>query len=616
MNLIFLTFVFPLIGFLLLSFSRGRLSENLSALIGVGAVGLAALFAFIAIWQFNVSPPPGGVYTQELWRWMSVDGFEPNFTLYLDGLSVTMLGVVTGVGFLIHLFASWYMRGEEGYSRFFSYTNLFIASMLFLVLADNLLFLYLGWEGVGLCSYLLIGFYYSHRENGNAALKAFIVTRIGDVFMAIGLFILFQQLGTLNIQELMVRAPAHFQVGDFWIVMATLMLLGGAVGKSAQLPLQTWLADAMAGPTPVSALIHAATMVTAGVYLIARTHGLFALAPDILHLVGIVGGVTLVLAGFAALVQTDIKRILAYSTMSQIGYMFLALGVGAWQAAIFHLMTHAFFKALLFLASGSVILGCHHEQNIFKMGGLWKKMPLAYASFLVGGAALSALPLITVGFYSKDEILWEAFASGNTHLLYAGLLGAFMTSIYTFRLIFITFHGKAHTEAHAGQGISHWLPLSVLIVLSTFIGAWIHPPLAGVLPESAGHGGGEAKHSLEIASGAIALAGILLAAVLFLGKRRVATAIAQSGPGRFLSAWWFAAWGFDWFYDKVLVKPYLAISHILRRDPLDQTIGLIPRLAKAGNSALSRTETGQLRWYAVSMAAGAVLVLGAILVAV
>jgi len=616
MNLIFLTFVFPLLGFLLLSFSRGRFSENLSALIGVGAAGLSALVAFYAIWQFNVAPPEGGVYTQLLWRWMSVDGFEPNFTLYLDGLSVTMMGVVTGVGFLIHLFASWYMRGEDGYSRFFAYTNLFIASMLFLVLGDNLLFIYFGWEGVGLCSYLLIGFYFSDRNNGNAALKAFIVTRIGDVFMAIGLFILFQQLGTLNIQELLVRAPQHFKAGDFWIVLATLMLLGGAVGKSAQLPLQTWLADAMAGPTPVSALIHAATMVTAGVYLIARTHGLFSLAPDVLHLVGIVGAVTLVLAGFAALVQTDIKRILAYSTMSQIGYMFLALGVGAWDGAIFHLMIHAFFKALLFLASGSVILACHHEQNIFKMGGLWKKIPLAYASFIVGGAALAALPVITAGFYSKDEILWEAFASGHQYLLYAGLVGAFMTSLYTFRLIFITFHGEAKTEAHAGHGIAHWLPLSVLIVLSTFIGAWIHPPLAGVLPESVGHAGGEAKHSLEITSGAIALAGILLAALLFLGKRTVATSIANSGLGRALSAWWYAAWGFDWLYDKLFVKPYLAISHMLRKDPIDQIIGLIPKLAKGGNGAMSRTETGQLRWYTVSLAAGAVLVLGAVLVAV
>ena len=253
MNLLFLTFVFPLIGFLLLSFSRGRFSENLSALIGVGSVGLSAATAAYVIWQFNVAPPEGGAYSQLLWQWMSVDGFAPTFTLHLDGLSVTMLGVVTGVGFLIHLFASWYMRGEAGYSRFFSYTNLFIASMLFLILGDNLLFIYFGWEGVGLCSYLLIGFYYSNRNNGNAALKAFIVTRIGDVFMAIGLFILFAQLGTLNVQELLVLAPQKFQAGDTWMVLATLMLLGGAVGKSAQLPLQTWLADAMAGQ--VSGLI-------------------------------------------------------------------------------------------------------------------------------------------------------------------------------------------------------------------------------------------------------------------------------------------------------------------------------------------------------------------------
>jgi NADH-quinone oxidoreductase subunit L len=613
MNLLFLTCVFPLLGWFLLAFSRGRFSENLSALIGVGSVGLSALTAAWVIVQFNLNPPENGVFTQVLWQWMSVAGFAPSFTLYLDGLSLTMLGVVTGVGFLIHLFASWYMRGEEGYSRFFAYTSLFIFSMLLLVLGDNLLVLYFGWEGVGLCSYLLIGFYFKHTANGNAALKAFIVTRIGDVFMAIGLFILFLHLGTLNIQELMVLAPQKYVEGDSWLWIATLMLLGGAVGKSAQLPLQTWLADAMAGPTPVSALIHAATMVTAGVYLIARTHGLFLLTPEILELVGIVGGVTLVLAGFAALVQTDIKRILAYSTMSQIGYMFLALGVGAWDAAIFHLMTHAFFKALLFLASGAVINACHHEQNIFKMGGLWKKLPLAYASFIVGGAALAALPLITAGFYSKDEILWEAFASGHQWLLYAGLAGAFLTSIYTFRLIFIAFHGEQKTEAHAGHGIAHWLPLVTLIVLSTFIGALISPPLAGVLPQSVGHAGGEAKHSLEIASGAIAIIGIVLAALLFLGKRSFATAVAQSAPGRFLSAWWFAAWGFDWLYDKLFVRPYLLLCRLLGHDPIDRSIGLIPRLARGGNALLASSETGQVRWYATSIAGGAVLVLAVLL---
>ncbi|UTH33780.1 NADH-quinone oxidoreductase subunit L [Ectopseudomonas hydrolytica] len=613
MNLLALTLFFPLLGWLLLAFSRGRLSENTSALIGVGSVGLAAASAAWVTADFLGNPPVGGAYSLTLWQWMRVEGLAPSFTLYLDGLSLTMLGVVTGVGFLIHLFASWYMRGEEGYSRFFAYTNLFIFSMLLLVLGDNLLVLFFGWEGVGLCSYLLIGFYYKHVPNGNAALKAFIVTRVGDVFLMIGLFLLFLNLGTLNIQELMTLAPQQYAAGDAWLWLATLMLLGGAVGKSAQLPLQTWLADAMAGPTPVSALIHAATMVTAGVYLIARTHGLFLLTPEILELVGIVGGVTLVLAGFAALVQTDIKRILAYSTMSQIGYMFLALGVGAWDAAIFHLMTHAFFKALLFLASGAVIHACHHEQNIFRMGGLWKKLPLAYASFVVGGAALAALPLLTAGFYSKDEILWEAFASGHRDLLYAGLVGAFLTSIYTFRLIFIAFHGEQKTEAHAGHGLAHNLPLLVLIVLSTFIGAWITPPLAGVLPQSAGHAGGEAKHSLELLSGLIAVSGIVLAALLFLGQRRVASAIAQSAPGRLLSALWFAAWGFDWLYDKLFVRPYLLLCRLLQRDPIDRGIRVIPLLARGGNALLASSQTGQVRWYAASVAGGAVLVLAVIL---
>lgn len=613
MNLLFLTCLFPLIGWLLLAFSRGRLSENMAALIGVGSVGLSAFCAAIVIWQFNMAPPEGGFYTQTLWQWMNVAGFQPKFTLYLDGLSATMLGVVTGVGFLIHLFASWYMRGEYGYSRFFAYTNLFIASMLFLVLGDNLLFLYFGWEGVGLCSYLLIGFYFSEVKNGNAALKAFIVTRIGDVFMAIGLFILLMHLGTLNIQELLTLAPQKYVAGDTWLWVATLMLLGGAVGKSAQLPLQTWLADAMAGPTPVSALIHAATMVTAGVYLIARTNGLFLLTPDVLELVGIVGGITLVLAGFAALVQTDIKRILAYSTMSQIGYMFLALGVGAWDAAIFHLMTHAFFKALLFLGSASVIHACHHEQNIFKMGGLWKKLPVAYASFVVGGAALAALPLVTAGFYSKDEILWEAFASGHSGLLYAGLAGAFLTSIYTFRLIFIAFHGEAKCEVHGSHSIAHDLPLGTLIVLSTFVGALITPPLAGVLPQSAGHAGGDAKHGLELLSGAIAVSGIILAAVLFLGQRTLATNIANSALGRFLSAWWYAAWGFDWLYDKLFVRPYLLICRLLGRDPVDQSLAAIPFVVRAGHLVLSKTETGSLRWYATSVVSGAVFVLAILL---
>src|SRR5476649_1900342 len=614
MNLLYLTILFPLIGFILLAFSRGRWSENTSATVGVGSIGLAALTTIYVGFDFMTQRAAGvEIFNQNLWNWMQVGDFNIAATLTLDGLSMTMLSVVTGVGFFIHMFASWYMRGEEGYSRFFAYTNLFIASMVILVLADNLLLMYLGWEGVGLCSYLLIGFYYTHPANGSAAMKAFIVTRVGDVFLAFALFILYRELGTLNIRELMVLAPQKLAVGDTAITWATLMLLGGAVGKSAQLPLQTWLADAMAGPTPVSALIHAATMVTAGVYLIARTHGLFLMAPDVLHLVGIIGAVTLVLAGFAALVQTDIKRVLAYSTMSQIGYMFLALGVQAWDAAIFHLMTHAFFKALLFLSSGSVILACHHEQNIFKMGGLRKSIPLVYVCFLVGGAALSALPIITAGFFSKDEILAGALANGHLNLMIAGLVGAFMTSLYTFRMIFIVFHGEEKIKAHAGKGITHHLPLLVLLVLSTFIGAMIVPPLKGVLPDTTELAHGSIL-TLEITSGIVAIVGILLAAALYLGKRSLVNSIAKSAIGRFFTVWWFHAWGFDWLYDMIFVKPYLAIAKLLQRDPLNTMMYLPAVLSRLGNRGLTLSANGQTRWYVASMGLGAVVVLALLLV--
>ncbi|MCR6653878.1 MAG: NADH-quinone oxidoreductase subunit L [Cellvibrionaceae bacterium] len=614
MNFLYLTFVFPALGFLLLATLRERLAENTAAVIGVGSIGLAALTTLYAGFDFTTaSPEPGGVYVQTLWTWMEVGDFSADFGLHLDGLALTMLGVITGVGFLIHLFASWYMRGETGYARFFSYMNLFVASMVLLVLGDNLALLYLGWEGVGLCSYLLIGFYYSDRANGRAAIKAFTVTRVGDVFLALGIFILWHQLGTLNIQEILVRAPEQWAAGDPLVVAAALMLLGGAVGKSAQLPLQTWLADAMAGPTPVSALIHAATMVTAGVYLIARTHTVFELAPDVLLLVGTLGAVTLVLAGFCALVQTDIKRVLAYSTMSQIGYMFLALGVGAWDAAVFHLMTHAFFKALLFLGAGAVIIACHHEQNILKMGGLWNKIPFVYACFLVGGGALAAVPFLTVGFFSKDAILLQVYASGHSGLFWAGLVGALFTSLYTFRLIFVVFHGEEKTHAHALHGISYWLPLGVLLVLSTFVGAFIPQPLEGVLPAFAMPITENAKHFVEFAAMGAGLAGIALAWVFFWGARRPATAVSSSLAGRLLTPLLASGGGFDWLYNLLFVKPFLLITHWNRRDIIDRSFNLLPCLASYGHGVMSRTENGRIRWYAASLVLGAVLLLGSAL---
>ncbi|WP_272522792.1 NADH-quinone oxidoreductase subunit L [Providencia sp. PROV202] len=616
MNLLYLTILFPLLGSVLLAFSRGRWSENVSAIIGAGSVGLAALVAFYAGSEFLAQPvlANGGYepYPQMLWTWMSVGNFTIPFSLSLDGLSLTMLGVVTGVGFLIHVYASWYMRGEEGYSRFFTYTNLFIASMVVLVLADNMMLMYLGWEGVGLCSYLLIGFYYTNPENGKAAMKAFFVTRIGDVFLAIGMFILYNELGTLNFSEMAQRAAQLSPEGLSMLNWATLMLLGGAVGKSAQLPLQTWLADAMAGPTPVSALIHAATMVTAGVYLIARTHGLFLLTPDILHLVGVVGAVTLLFAGFAALVQTDIKRVLAYSTMSQIGYMFLALGVQAWDAAIFHLMTHAFFKALLFLSAGSVIIACHHEQNIFKMGGLRKQIPFVYIVMLIGGSALAALPLFTSGFYSKDAILWGAKVDGQTVLLWAGILGALMTAIYTFRMIFIVFHGEAKIKAHKVKGITHTIPLAILAILATFVGAMIHQPLEGVFPAKPMEAE-DGKLFIEAISGGFAIAGLLIATFLYLFRRSIVDAIAKTAIGRFFSTWWYHAWGFDWLYDVIFVKPFKGIAWLLESDPINSLMNIPAHLSRWANKGLAVSENGQIRWYVASLGLGAVLILALLL---
>ncbi|HEQ1857409.1 TPA: NADH-quinone oxidoreductase subunit L [Providencia alcalifaciens] len=611
MNLLYLTILFPLLGSVLLAFSRGRWSENVSAIIGAGSVGLAALVAFYAGSEF-LTHGAGYVYPQMLWTWMSVGNFTIPFSLSLDGLSLTMLGVVTGVGFLIHVYASWYMRGEEGYSRFFTYTNLFIASMVVLVLADNMMLMYLGWEGVGLCSYLLIGFYYTNPENGKAAMKAFFVTRIGDVFLAIGMFILYNELGTLNFSEMAQRATQLSPEGLSMLNWATLMLLGGAVGKSAQLPLQTWLADAMAGPTPVSALIHAATMVTAGVYLIARTHGLFLLTPEILHLVGVVGAVTLLFAGFAALVQTDIKRVLAYSTMSQIGYMFLALGVQAWDAAIFHLMTHAFFKALLFLSAGSVIIACHHEQNIFKMGGLRKQIPFVYIVMLIGGSALAALPLFTSGFYSKDAILWGAKVDGQTVLLWAGIIGALMTAIYTFRMIFIVFHGEAKIKAHKVKGITHTVPLAILAILATFVGAMIHQPLEGVFPAKPMEAE-DGKLFIEAISGGFAIAGLLIATFLYLFRRSIVDAIAKTAIGRFFSTWWYHAWGFDWLYDVIFVKPFKGIAWLLESDPINSLMNIPAHLSRWANKGLAVSENGQIRWYVASLGLGAVLILALLL---
>ena len=622
---LFLIPALPLAGSLILALAGRRLSKTTIALVGVGSVGLSALLTMIMALEFMGSQ--AGAFTQTLWTWMKVGGFSANISFTLDALSLVMLFVITFVGFLILLYSAEFMESDEGYSRFFAYMNLFVGSMLTLVLADNLLLLYLGWEVVGLCSYLLIGFWYKDPVNGAAARKAFIVTRVGDTSLAIGLFLLYNDLGTLHIQELMQRASVEWQIGSPLAVAAAALLLGGALGKSAQLPLQTWLPDAMAGPTPVSALIHAATMVTAGVYLIARTHVLFTLAPTVQIAVAVIGAATLLLAGFSALTQKDIKRVLAYSTISQIGYMFLALGVGAWSAAMFHFMTHSFFKALLFLGAGVVILAQHEEHDMFRMGGLRKRLPILFWTFLIGSASLSALPLVTAGFYSKDLILWQAWSSpaGGLWLWLAGLFGAFITSLYTFRMVFVTFFGKEKLGLSMKPGRRMLVPLMVLALLS-IIGGFIELPdtlgdlpffsnfLSSVFPHAPAKAAGSVELLLQLVASLVSISGIVFAYVIYVRKPVFAQKFAAARPIEALRRFWFAGWGFDSLYDAIFVRPLHWIAGVNKNDFIDSGYDGIVAMNAALHRVLSRTQTGSIRWYAAGIAVGVVVFLGVVLV--
>jgi NADH-quinone oxidoreductase subunit L len=524
--------------------------------------------------------------------------------------------VITFVGFLIHLYSVEYMRDDEGFARFFAYMNLFVAAMLTLVLANNLLLLYLGWEGVGLCSFLLIGFWYREPANVRAANKAFLVTRVGDTAFAIGLFLIATQLRTLDIQEVMRRAPLQWQVSSGMAIAAAALLLGGAVGKSAQLPLQTWLPDAMAGPTPTSALIHAATMVTAGVYLIARTHTLFTLAPPVQFAVALIGAGTMLLSAFSAIAQHDLKRILAYSTMSQIGYMFLALGLGAWSAAMFHFMTHAFFKALLFLAAGVVIQAMHHEQNIFRMGGLRFELPLAFWSFLIGGSALAGLPLITAGFFSKDLILWQAWAGPNGNGLFwiAGLLGATLTSFYTYRTILLVFYGPEKLQSPYKPGTVVVIPLVTLCVLSV-LGGYINTPpdfggvpllsnfLESVLPPlNAVHVGPITEISTALCASASFAIGFGFAYFIYAPWRGALK--PREDP---LLRLWYSGWAVDWLYDRLFVQPFQFVVRKSASDLIDSAYTGVAKVTDYGAAALRLTQNGRLRWYATGVAAGFVV---------
>jgi NADH-quinone oxidoreductase subunit L len=608
----------PFLSFLILALFGHKLTRKIAGIIGAGSIGITTVLTFIIAVAFLKSLPEVKSYSVHVWNWINAGSLKVDIAFSVDALSLIFCLVITFVGFLIHVYSIGFMSGDEGFTRFFAYMNLFIGSMLVLVLADNILLMYLGWEGVGLCSYLLIGFWYKEPANGYAARKAFIITRVGDTALIIGIFILYLNFGTVNISELIHHASEKWVAGSSITVMTAALLLGGALGKSAQLPLQTWLPDAMAGPSPVSALIHAATMVTAGVYLIARTHVLFSLAPVVQSSIAIIGALTLLIAGFSALAQHDLKRILAYSTISQIGYMFLALGVGAWSAAIFHFMIHAFFKALLFLGAGIVILVLDEEHDIFKMGGLRKKMPVVFYTFLIGSASLSALPLITAGFYSKDQILWYSFSSqnGNMILWLAGITGALLTALYSFRMIFITFYGEAKSKPTFVPGKLLTVPLIILAVLSV-AGGFVELPKSignihlfsnlvdNTLPGTVTKPGATGEFLFQALSGIITLSGIYFAYLIYLKKPSLSETYSHSVVNKFFEK----GWGFDKLYDTLFVKPVVWLSLIDKNDFFDLwNIGL-SGLALFFNRILSITQNGKVRWYLLSLAIGIVIIL-------
>ncbi len=640
----------PFVGFLLNAGLGRRLSKPAAGAIACGTMFGSLLVSLASVWQLLRLDHESRALSHQVFTWISSGDFTAAFTLRLDPLSSVMILVITGIGWLIHVYSTAYMHEESDaeYARYFSYLNLFAAFMLVLVLGSNFLVMFVGWEGVGLCSYLLIGFWYQKKSASDAGKKAFIVNRIGDFGFVLGVLLLFVRFGTVDFQEVARAAaglsPETAAFGTIsWI---TLLLFVGATGKSAQIPLYVWLPDAMEGPTPVSALIHAATMVTAGVYLIGRNAVLFSHAPHTLAIVAVIGAATALMAGTIGLVQNDIKRVLAYSTVSQLGYMFLAMGVGAYAAGVFHLYTHAFFKALLFLGSGAVIHALAGEQDLRKMGGLKKDLPITYWTFLVGALAIAGVPGLA-GFFSKDEILFRTFSGGHTLLWVVGLLTSLLTAVYMFRLVFLAFHGErtphpapshvAPEDRHASHDAPHGShlhdapPAMAIALIVLAVGSVV----AGYAGLPAVLGGGDwfarylepsfgarpvadvAEHGLEgtlmLVSIAVAIAGIGIAAYFFLKNRRAADALADrfGGLQRLLLNKYYV----DEAYDATIVQPIrLASEHGLWKmvdvQLIDAAVNGVGDLVAGVSGGLRRVQTGSVRAYAASVFFGVVAILG------
>ena len=623
-----------LVGFLLCLLLGRRLGKSFVSAVGVGSVGLATVAAWMRLIPFFRGD--AGVAVEKLAPWISVGNFSVDLSFRLDPLSALMISFVTFVGFLIHLYPIGYMRHDEtdaGYARFFAYMNLFMFSMLTLVLANNFVLMFVGWEGVGLCSYLLIGYYYEKDFAAAAGKKAFVVNRIGDFGFLLGMFGIFSLFGTFDFDRVFSTAAADPARFGRALTAVCLLLFVGAMGKSAQVPLHVWLPDAMAGPTPVSALIHAATMVTAGVYMVTRCNVLFRLAPDAMFVVAVVGGITAIFAAIIAVAQTDIKRVLAYSTVSQLGYMFLACGVGAYVAGMFHVLTHAFFKACLFLGSGAVIHALGGEQDVRRMGGLARRLPTTYRTFLIATLALSGIPPLA-GFFSKDAILTGVFAAHRPVLFAIGLFTAGLTAFYMFRVVSLTFYGEFRgTPEQAGHvheaPPTMTVPLVVLAFLST-VGGFVGLPevfgeranriaafLAPVLPPVFFPGREEAGHHLSVStewlligvSVAVALIGLLLAWKWYAKEGgRPAAALAARFPA--LYALVSNKFRIDELYDLLFVRPFVSLARVLWKvvDVLiiDGVLNAGAFIVELVGDTLRFLQTGNVRNYALTFLLGIV----------
>lgn len=637
-NLIHLTVILPLVGFLINGIFGSKIkNEKVIGIIGSSTVGISFIIALGAFFQTLGMPEESRSNVVTLFTWLNVGSLNIKFSYLVDQLSLVMSLVVTGVGFLIHVYSIGYMHGDKGFWRFFAYLNLFIFAMMNLILGDNFLVLFLGWEGVGLCSYLLIGFWYDRKfEKGTvpqAAKKAFIVNRIGDFGFLLGMFLIYQTFDSLNFIDVFSKA-ASFPVTETTFSFIALFLFIGATGKSAQIPLFVWLPDAMAGPTPVSALIHAATMVTAGVYMVARSSIIFASAPTVMIVVAVIGLMTAFFAATVGLVQNDIKKVLAYSTVSQLGYMFLACGVGAFSAGIFHVMTHAFFKALLFLGAGSIIHAMHEQQDIRHYGNLKKYMPKTYLTFIIAAFAISGFPGLS-GFFSKDEILWNAYANGNMLMWIIGVVTAMMTAFYMFRLVFLTFFGKErfdlhHTHPHESPKVMT-VPLTILAVLS-IIGGYVGIPVL-----FSGEGGNKfeewlkpifapAQRKLEIygshshfeeiilmvISVVLALCAIYFSYVVYTRRKDIAEKVSHQFSSLYKLL--LNKYKVDEFYEFMIVVPIQHFSEKVLWKITDNKLidGLVNGAASVVNSTsgvVKKLQTGLTQFYAVLMMFGIAAVL-------